>query len=186
MAYALLLAFVAVPIIEIAIFIQVGGLIGLFPTLLIVLATAVAGTALLRSQGLRTLQSARSTLDRGGFPARELFDGVCILIGGVLLLTPGFFTDAVGLLLLLPPFRDLLRAYAMRHVELRGGPGMAGADAFSGRPPEPGSRQADSPWHRNGAGGTAGPVIEGEYDEIDPASPRSPNAEDRPAPGRKD
>ena len=73
MAYALLLAFVAVPIIEIAIFIQVGGLIGLFPTLLIVLATAVAGTALLRSQGFRTLQSARSTLDRGGFPARELY-----------------------------------------------------------------------------------------------------------------
>ena len=189
MAYALLLAFVAVPIIEIAIFIQVGGLIGLFPTLLIVLATAVAGTALLRSQGFRALQSARTTLDRGGFPARELFDGACILIGGVLLLTPGFFTDALGLLLLLPPVREMLRAYAMRHVTLRPGPGMTGGfgdDGGGGPESGPfGGTPGGSPWGRGAGGsrdGRTGPIIEGEFDEVDPREP--PRRPDDDAPRR--
>src|SRR3546814_2259415 len=89
MAYTLLLVFLAVPVIEIALFIQVGGLIGLGPTLLAVLITAIAGTALVRAQGLKTLQTARAALDRGDSPAPQLFDGVCILSGGLLLLTPG-------------------------------------------------------------------------------------------------
>ncbi|MFN4090712.1 MAG: FxsA family protein [Alphaproteobacteria bacterium] len=180
MAYALLLALIAVPLIEIAVFIQVGSLIGLVPTLLLVLATAVAGTILLRAQGFRTVQSARATVEAGGFPARELFDGLCILFGGALLLTPGFFTDAVGLLLLLPPVRELMRAAAMRRVILHAArPGREGFGA--GRGSEPGERDpagfdaacpdgvapGRSPWGRPG-----GPTIEGDYAEVDTAPPR--------------
>src|SRR3546814_9351477 len=142
MAYTLLLVFLAVPVIEIALFIQVGGLIGLGPTLLAVLITAIAGTALVRAQGLKTLQTARAALDRGDSPAPQLFDGVCILFGGLLLLTPGFFTDAVGLLLLLPPVRGLLRGVAGRYVAIRTAGGAPG-----------GARGAAGPFASNPFGG---------------------------------
>lgn len=176
MAYALLLAFVAVPILEIAIFIQVGGAIGLFPTLGLVVLTAVAGTTLLRMQGFRILESARATIQAGGFPAKQLFDGACLLVGGVLLLTPGFFTDAVGLLLLLPPVREVLRAAGMRHVHGRyGRPGADGSTPFYGTDRDGGGRDS-SPWGRAGSG----PVIEGEYDAVDPQTPES--LPRRPAP----
>ncbi|GAA0577087.1 FxsA family protein [Caenispirillum bisanense] len=101
--------FIAVPIIEIAVFIQVGGLIGLWPTIAIVVATAFAGTFLLRQQGLATLGRAQEAMARGEMPLREVFDGACLLVAGVLLLTPGFVTDTVGLLLFLPPVRAWLR-----------------------------------------------------------------------------
>lgn len=116
MAILLLAAFIAVPIVEIAVFIQVGGWIGLWPTLALVVLTALIGTWQLRLQGLATLDRARGQLDRGVLPARELFDGLCLLLAGALLLTPGFVTDVVGLLLFLPPVRDLLRRLAARHL----------------------------------------------------------------------
>lgn len=101
----LIVAFVAIPLIEIGLFIQVGGLIGLWPTLGIVLLTAVAGSALLRSQGLAALNHLRVSLDRLDDPSVPLAHGAMILFGGALLLTPGFFTDAVGLALMIPAVR---------------------------------------------------------------------------------
>ncbi len=101
--------FIALPIIEIATFIQVGDRIGLWPTIAAVIATALAGTLLLRHQGLATLRRAQEAMARGEAPLREVFDGACLLIAGVLLLVPGFVTDAVGLLLFLPPVRGWLR-----------------------------------------------------------------------------
>lgn len=112
----LLAFFIAVPIIEIALFIQVGGLIGLWPTLAIVIVTAVAGTALVRTQGLATLQRLRENLARGSDPVGPIAHGALILVAGVLLLTPGFFTDAVGLALLVPPVRQRLIAWASAHM----------------------------------------------------------------------
>ncbi len=101
----LFLAFIAVPMIEIALFIQVGGVIGIWWTLLIVLLTAIAGSYLVRSQGLQELgrlqQSFRDLRD----PTETLASGAMILFAGALLLTPGFFTDAVGLSLLIPGVR---------------------------------------------------------------------------------
>jgi UPF0716 protein FxsA len=104
----LILLFVAVPIIEIALFIQVGDAIGLWPTLAIVVLTAIAGTALMRAQGIMTLKRLQSSMAEGRNPTDPIAQGAMILVAGVLLLTPGFFTDAVGFALLLPPVRILL------------------------------------------------------------------------------
>ncbi|MBT3305144.1 MAG: FxsA family protein [Alphaproteobacteria bacterium] len=102
-------AFVGVPIIEITLFIEVGGRIGLGPTVGVVILTAMAGTALLRHQGLATLKKAQASLQQNLFPMDEVFDGLCLVVAGALLLTPGFFTDAIGLSLFVPPFRAILR-----------------------------------------------------------------------------
>ncbi len=92
----LLIAFIAVPLIEIALFIQVGGFIGLWPTLLIVIATAIAGTYLVRSQGRMALSQLQRSFNDLRDPTEPLVHGAMILFSGALLLTPGFFTDAVG------------------------------------------------------------------------------------------
>ena len=104
----LFLLFVAVPIIEIALFIEVGGAIGTWQTVGVIILTALIGTALLRHQGLAALRSAQSRLMAGEDPGLLVADGLMILIAGVLLLTPGFFTDAIGFLLLMPPVRRLI------------------------------------------------------------------------------
>jgi UPF0716 protein FxsA len=109
----LILFFVGVPILEIAVFIRAGDLIGLWPTLGAVVATAVAGAALLRAQGLAALGRARAQLDQGQVPIAEAFTGACLLLGGALLLTPGFITDTVGFLLLIPPVREVLGRWIM-------------------------------------------------------------------------
>jgi UPF0716 protein FxsA len=112
----LLLAFIAVPLIEIALFIQVGGVIGLWPTLAIVILTALAGTALLRRQGFQEMNRLRAALGGEGDPSEPLVHGAMILFAGALLLTPGFFTDAVGFALLLPPVRAWLFAQIRKRV----------------------------------------------------------------------
>lgn len=104
----LLFAFIAVPLIEIALFIQVGGLIGLWPTLAIVILTALAGTTLLRRQGFQEMTKLRNALSGAGDPSEPLVHGAMILFAGALLLTPGFFTDTLGFALLLPPVRAWL------------------------------------------------------------------------------
>ncbi len=109
MGIILLAVFIGVPLLEIAVFIEVGGLLGLWPTLIIVILTAVAGTQLLRMQGIATLGRIRTQLDRGQIPTTELFDGACLLVAGALLLTPGFVTDAGGMLLFVPQVRAYLR-----------------------------------------------------------------------------
>ncbi len=101
----LLLAFLAVPVIEIGLFIQVGGLIGLWPTLGIVILTAILGSWLVRSQGARELMNLRQSFNDLRDPTEPLANGAMILLAGALLLTPGFFTDACGFLLLIPGIR---------------------------------------------------------------------------------
>ena len=101
----LLLAFVLVPIIEIALFIQVGGAIGMWPTLGIVVLTAVLGTWLVRTQGRIALNNLSRSFSELNDPTEPLAHGAMILVAGVLLLTPGFFTDIVGLSLLVPGVR---------------------------------------------------------------------------------
>ncbi len=102
----LLLAFV--PIIEIALFIQVGGFIGLWPTLGIVVLTALAGSLLLRTQGMMTMQNLQNSINEGRNPMDPIANGAFILVAGILLMTPGFFTDALGLSLLIPPVRHMV------------------------------------------------------------------------------
>ena len=101
-----LIIFMLVPIIEMWILIEVGGLIGALPTIALVVLTATLGLSLLKRQGLSTLMRARRKMDEGSIPASELVSGVMIAVGGALLLTPGFVTDAIGFALLIPQTRQ--------------------------------------------------------------------------------
>ncbi len=115
----LFLVFTIVPLAEIALFIWVGDLIGLLPTVAIVLVTALLGAMMVSRQGRRQLASSRSTLLSGGFPTAEIANGAMILVAGALLITPGFLTDLIGFLLLTPPVRDGLRSAWKRRRENR-------------------------------------------------------------------
>lgn len=156
----LFFAFLAVPLIEIALFIQVGGLIGLWPTLLIVVLTAIAGTLLVRSQGAKALGNMRQSFSELSDPTEHLAHGAMILVSGALLLTPGFFTDAVGFALLVPG----VRLWVMRQVRARinvqsfhmgAGPGAPGQGPGHG--PGPGPNQPRRPDDK---------VIDGEFEDV--------------------
>ncbi len=153
--------FLAVPLTEIAVFILVGSQIGVLPTILFVLLTAVAGATLLRIQGFGVLSRIRSQLDAGRLPGRDLGNAAMILAAGVLLLTPGFVTDTIGLMLFIPPVRDSIWRFLASRVTIvtgvggsRGQPGgKAGRDGVVDLDPdeftvrEPGVRKpGDSPW----------------------------------------
>lgn len=101
----LFVLFVAIPIIEIGLFIQIGGFLGLWTTLGIVILTAFLGTVLVKSQGLAAMGNIRNNLNEFRDPTESLAHGAMILASGLLLLTPGFFTDAIGFALLVPPIR---------------------------------------------------------------------------------
>ena len=103
-----LLLFMLIPIVEMWILIEVGGWIGALPTIGLVVLTAMIGLSLLKQQGLSTLLRARRKMDEGAIPASELVSGVMIAVGGALLLTPGFVTDALGFALLIPQTRQWL------------------------------------------------------------------------------
>ncbi len=104
----LLLLFIAVPVVEMWLLIEVGSVIGAFPTIGLVLLTAMIGLALLRREGLSTLMRGNSKLERGELPAQEMIEGLVLAVSGALLLTPGFFTDFVGFLGLIPFTRQWL------------------------------------------------------------------------------
>lgn len=114
----LFLAFLLVPLIEIALFIQVGSWIGLWPTLAIVILTAIAGTILVRSQGAAVLSRLRTNLETLRDPTEPLAHGAMILFSGALLLTPGFFTDLVGFLLLIPGVRAAVLREAGKRIKI--------------------------------------------------------------------
>ena len=103
-----LVIFIGVPLIEIYLLIEIGGAIGAFPTVLAVVFTALLGVTLIRIQGFSTLQKAQRSMAQGVTPALEIFEGMMLLVAALCLLMPGFFTDSIGFLLLVPPFRSFL------------------------------------------------------------------------------
>ena len=115
----LVLIFIVVPIAELYVIIKVGALIGVLPTLAILLADALLGSMLLRQQGRAAWRRFNAALAERRFPGREAADGVMVAVGGTLLVTPGFITDVVGLLLLLPPTRALIRRALFRYLRRR-------------------------------------------------------------------
>ena len=133
----LLLAFIAVPLLEIFLFVQVGERIGAWPTVGLVVLTAIVGVALLQMQGLDTWSRAQMSLLQGGLPAQELLEGAVLLVSGALLLTPGFFTDVIGFLGLLPWTR---RWMIRRWLRGRFPPGSGGRGGWSGGGGSGGSR----------------------------------------------
>jgi UPF0716 protein FxsA len=149
----LFVLFLAVPLIEIALFIQIGGWIGLWPTLAVVVLTAVLGTWLVRREGMRALADLRQSFETLGDPAAPLAHGAAILFAGALLLTPGFFTDTVGFLLLIPAVRTALFRHLAQRIRVeRFSYGTARSAAGEG------VRNAGS-----------GQVVEGEWEEVPPA-----------------
>ncbi len=138
----LVVLFIVVPIVELYVIIQIGGLIGVLPTLALLLADALLGSLLLRYQGRGAWRRFNVAIAERRFPGREVADGLMIAVGGTLLLTPGFVTDIFGVLFLLPPTRAiarrLLRAYAAHRFVVVG---MGGATTV--RNGNPASRPYD-------------------------------------------
>ena len=162
----LLLALVVVPIVELYVIVQVGQGIGVLPTLALLVVMSLLGGYLLRREGTRTWRALGDALQAGRLPAREVADGALVILGGALLLTPGFATDLFGLLCILPPTRAVLRRVLTGVVARRlGAGGLVGglaAERFGRRPtrpadPRPGPRRSD--------------VVEGEDVDEGPASP---------------
>jgi len=149
MRYALLL-FILMPIIEIAVLLRVGAAIGWLSTLGVVILTAIIGTVMLRQQGLATLTRAQQRLGAGEMPAEQMLEGVALMIGGVLLLTPGFVTDAFGFMCLIPPTRIAI----LRFVKSRSTIGLAGVVASRSGAPGPKASSSND-------------VIDGDFHRVD-------------------
>jgi UPF0716 protein FxsA len=142
---AILLLLIVVPIVEISVIVAVGQQLGVVPTVLLLVGSAVLGSWLLRREGARAWQAFRAALGAGRPPAAEAVDGVLVLIGGLLMLLPGFVTDVVGLLLVLPPTRRLLRGFVLLQLASRLPAGVLGpvrvrarrAGRYEAPPPAP-------------------------------------------------
>ncbi len=116
----LTLIFLVVPVVEIFLLIQVGQVIGAWWTILLVVLTAIIGVRLLKIQGISTLMRAQEKLQSGNMPAQEMLEGVGLIVAGTFLLTPGFFTDAVGFCLLIPPIRNWLVYKVISRMKISG------------------------------------------------------------------
>ncbi|WP_339147228.1 MULTISPECIES: FxsA family protein [unclassified Sutcliffiella] len=115
----LLALIIVVPALEIWVLITAGKLIGAIPTILLIILTGVLGAWLAKYQGISALRSAQQKMNSGQMPGEVIIDGLCILIGGVVLLTPGFITDAIGFALLLPITRNMIKPSIMRAIRNR-------------------------------------------------------------------
>ena len=135
----LVVALVVVPLVEIYVLLQVGELLGVLPTVVLLVVMSLLGAYLLRREGARTWRAFQTALGSGRLPAQEVADGALVIFGGALLLTPGFATDAFGLLCVLPPTRAGLRRLLTRVVARRLSVGVVGGLA-AGRPRPPAGR----------------------------------------------
>lgn len=159
MAARLLLLFIVAPIVELFLLIKVGSLIGIVPTVALVLLTAIIGSQLVRRQGLEVMNRIRVAQARGDVPAMEMLDGAALLLAGFLLLTPGLISDTLGFVLLIPRLRrHIARALVSRVVVFT--PNGAGG----------------GPWR--GRSGSNDGTIEGEY-ERKSSNARKPDSDDR-------
>ena len=153
--------FFVVPLVEIYLLIQVGQEIGALPTIGLCVLTALLGGALLRKEGLDTLRRAQANLDRRTLPALEMMEGVALVIGGALLMTPGFATDAIGFACLFPLTRRFLVQAVLSRMHVVYGP------AGEPREPEPGQARRSADGRHT--------VIEGDYVRRDDDPPPPPN-----------
>lgn len=157
MGWILFALLIGVPLIEIFLFVEVGGLIGTWPTIALVVVTAIVGSIMLRAQGARVLQRAQEKLNRGEPPVTDMLDGIGLLLAGMLLLTPGFMTDTIGFAMLLPPVRQWLAGRIWAHMKARGQVHMQGGPTGG-----PTSDRRDN-------------VIDGEFSTVDPESDATPD-----------
>ncbi|KAA1161726.1 FxsA family protein [Pseudoalteromonas fuliginea] len=154
----LFVLFIIIPIIEIALLIQVSDVIGGFATIALVVITAILGAKMVKQQGMSALQNVQTQMAQGQMPAKELFTGICVVIAGVLLLTPGIMTDVFGLLLLTPAIRNKLAAGLASQATVKMSASMQqGPSPFAQQPHSPREQQQmDQPT-----------TIDGEYERKD-------------------
>lgn len=132
----LFLLFVGLSLLELTVMIQVGTVIGALPTVILIVLTAMLGSSLVRRQGLKTLMEAQQRMQVGEMPARELMGGMMLALAGLLLIVPGFVTDLLGLLLLLPPLRSRLADRLVKGVRVQGAMGgFQSQGPYSSSPP---------------------------------------------------
>lgn len=112
----LILIFIVVPLIEILLLIEIGNRIGALNTILVIVLTAILGASMMRHQGFTIMRNIQRDLSEGRMPTVELINGALVLVGGIVLLTPGFFTDAVGFILLIPATRGFIRKKIQRRI----------------------------------------------------------------------
>ena len=130
----LILLFILVPFVELFLLIEMGQLVGTWPTLGLIIFTGVTGAYLARRQGLQVLRRLQSDIQGGGLPAEAIFDGVFVLVAALLLMTPGVLTDLMGLLCLFPPTRRLIKQFIWSRIERALRNGQLFVD-YSGRQP---------------------------------------------------
>jgi len=185
--FALLALFIIVPLVELVLLIQLGSHIGVLATIAIVIITAIVGTSLLRQQGFGVLARASEAMNAGRVPIESVGEGICLLIAGAFLLTPGLLTDAVGFALLVPPVRARIARWGLQRIMKSGlfsvhvyrgeehygragpqheepspfGPGADTAEDM-GQPYRPGRGRQKNKRHSG-----PGPIIEGEYEDLD-------------------
>ncbi|MGZ4760422.1 MAG: FxsA family protein, partial [Acidimicrobiales bacterium] len=141
---AVLMVLILVPIVELYVMVQVAGVIGVLPTVALVVAMCLAGAWLMKVEGLGVLRRMQRQLNDGEVPTAEAVNGVLIVVGGLLMLVPGFVTGVLGLLLLLPPVRALLRPVVLARVQRRIDRGSARFMVFSAGSPTVGGRGPSS------------------------------------------
>ena len=130
MLFNLFLLFAVIPVIELAILIKVGSYFGVFNTVLIVILTAIIGAYMVRSEGISVLTSIQRNMQQGIFPEDDLIGGAMILVAGALLLTPGFFTDIMGFLMVFPISRNFITKHVKRYIEKKISPNDIHIDRF--------------------------------------------------------
>jgi UPF0716 protein FxsA len=179
--FLVVLIFILVPIAELYVIIKVGEAIGLIPTLVLLLLDAVLGSMLLRHQGRAAWVRFNRALAEGRLPHKEVFDGVLVIMGGALLLTPGFITDIFGLVLLIPPTRAIVRAISSRLVRRR--MALAGGVWTMGRAGRASRRRpaAEGPGHGPSESGVPprGPIPDDlfSWEDPPPTGPRPGDVE---------
>jgi len=149
--------FIIIPLVELYVIIAVGEEIGAFWTVILVLLTAVIGVNLLRIQGMSTLMRAQRNMAQGAIPAMEMIEGIALAVAGVLLITPGFITDSIGFLLLIPASRQAIIRYIVAKTTMRGSFRSQSTQWQSGQPPPPGPDSSEPKQPK------VGRTIEGEY-----------------------
>jgi UPF0716 protein FxsA len=172
--FPLVLVFIVVPIVELWVIIQVGQAIGALPTIALLIVDSILGAWLLRHQGRQAWRAFNETLAAGRVPARETGDGALIVFGGALLLTPGFCTDVLGLLLLLPPTRAVIRRILFRRGLTVGAAAFGPAGVWTARG---GQWAASGARRRSGRRAGGAPAYDVEGTAVDVDAP----GEDRPA-----
>jgi len=174
MRLPLLLLFIGVPIIELALLIELGRNIGFWWTITIVILTAIVGTAVLQRQGLQTFARINQELHSGKPPIMPVVEGMFLLVAGALLLTPGILTDSFGFLFLIPPVRQVIAKWCLKRFMSSASVHVHMSGMETGGPDPAQTRPRPGPW-QNKSG--SGPVIDGDYVRVDEKTKPGPRGD---------